>query len=269
VSTITEKDKDAQASSFPYLQTASGDIISEVSAIANHLARMNPSSGLLGATPFQQAQVNQWISWAQCLAPVVDVVATGITGDPKKLNKAAYDNGLKKIKDEAKTLNTHLKGKKFLVGDKLTLADLYCAYVLTPAFQLVLDAGFRKGMADVAKWFEAYVALPQVVKSAGHIKSCAKALKPAGEAQPAAASAPAKKDDDDLDLFGDDDEEDVEAAKKAAAAAKEAAKGKAKKVVIAQSLVMFEVKPLDSDTDLDELAKKILAIDMEGLYWKT
>ena len=158
VLTITEKEKDAKALGFPYLQTSAGEIISEASAIACHLARM--SSGLFGSTPFQEAQVNQWISWAQCLAPVVETVANGIMGDPKKLNKAAYDNGLKKLKEEAKALNTCLKGKKFLVGDQLTLADLVCAYVLTPAFQLVLDAGFRKGMADIAKWFEAYVALP-------------------------------------------------------------------------------------------------------------
>jgi glutathione S-transferase len=81
-------------------------------------------------------------------------------GDPKKLNSAKYNADLKKLKDEAKTLNTVLKGKKFLVGDSVTLADLVCGYVLTPAFQLVLDAGFRKGMNDVAKWFEGYVALP-------------------------------------------------------------------------------------------------------------
>jgi translation elongation factor EF-1beta len=96
-------------------------------------------------------------------------------------------------------------------------------------------------------------------------------LKPAGDAKPEAAKK-AKKEEDDLDdLFGDDDEEDAEAAKKAAAAAKEKAKGgkKPKKEVIAQSLVMFEVKPLDSDTDLDAMAKKILSIKMDGLYWKT
>ena len=58
-----------------------------------------------------------------------------------------------------------------------------------------------------------------------------------------------------MDLFGDDDEDDAEAAKKAAAAAKEKAKGKKKKEVIAQSLVMFEVKPYDADTDLDALAQ--------------
>ena len=76
--------------------------------------------------------------------------------------------------------------------------------------------------------------------------------------------------EDDLDdLFGDDDEGDAEATKKIAAAAKAKAVKKPKKVVIAQSLVMFEVKPLDSETDLDKLAARILAITMDGLYWKT
>jgi translation elongation factor EF-1beta len=32
---------------------------------------------------------------------------------------------------------------------------------------------------------------------------------------------------------------------------------------------MFEVKPLEAETDLDELAKKIFEIQMDGLYWKT
>jgi len=71
-------------------------------------------------------------------------------GDPKKLNIAKYNADLKKLKDEAKVLSTYLKGKKWLVGDKMTLADLVCAHALTPAFQLVLDAGFRKGMSDIA-----------------------------------------------------------------------------------------------------------------------
>ena len=136
----------------------------------------------------------------------------------------------------------------------------------------MFDAGFRKAMPNLAKWFETITSTPAFVKRFGVIKSCAKAMKPFdASATPAAKNAPAKADDD-LDLFGDDNEEDAEAAKKAAAAAKEKAKGgakKEKKVVIAQSLVMFEVKPLDSDTDLDVLAAQILAITKDGLYWKT
>ena len=81
----------------------------------------------------------------------------------------------------------------------------------------------------------------------------------------------AKKDDDDIDLFGDDDEDDGAAAKAAAEAAKKAAQGKKKKKeVVAMSLVMLEVKPLDSETNLDDLAKKIFGtIVKDGLFWKT
>ena len=73
-----------------------------------------------------------------------------------------------------------------------------------------------------------------------------------------------KADDDELDLFGDDDDEP-------AAKVKVEVK-KPKKVVIAMSLVMLEVKPLDSDTNLDDLAKKIFAEvtnEKGGLFWKT
>lgn len=59
-------------------------------------------------------------------------------------------------------------------------------------------------------------------------------------------------------MFGDDNEEDVAAAKASAEAAKAAAT-KNKKVVIAMSLVMLEVKPLDDTVNLDDVAKKIFA----------
>lgn len=40
-------------------------------------------------------------------------------------------------------------------------------------------------------------------------------------------------------------------------------------MVIAQSLVLFDIKPVDSETNLDKLAKDILNIKQDGLYWKT
>jgi len=154
------------------------------------------------------------------------------------------------------------------------VADLVCGCTLSTAFQLCLDPGFQKGMKNVTQWFDSFAALPQVVKAAGRVNLCQKAIKPQG-----CPDAPASKKEDapaakkevetvELDLFGDDD--DPEEAKKAAAAAKEKGQAaKKKKVVIAQSLVMFEVKPLDDQTSLDALAARIFKeITMEGLYWK-
>lgn len=113
----------------------------------------------------------------------------------------------------------------------------------------------------MTKWFKSFNALPEVVKAAGHVKVCTNSILPVGaveikKEQITEVKAEVKPDDDDLDLFGDDDgdEESAAAAKKAAEAAKEAAKKKTKKEVIAMSLVVLEVKPLDDTTILDDLA---------------
>jgi len=99
-------------------------------------------------------------------------------------------------------------------------------------------------------------------------------MKPPGDAKAAPAKAekaPAKKEEkDDMDdLFGSDSD-DGAAAKAAAAAAKAKATKKVKKPVIAMSLVMLDVKPVDDTTDLDALAPKIFKeITQDGLFWKT
>ena len=79
----------------------------------------------------------------------------------------------------------------------------------------------------------------------------------------------AEKDEMD-DLFGSDEDDGAAAAAAAAAKAAAEKKKKPKKAVIAMSLVMLEVKPMDDTIDLDALAKKLFSeITQEGLYWKT
>merc|ERR1712160_33522 len=61
---------------------------------------------------------------------------------------------------------------------------------------------------------------------------------------------------------------------KAAAPAKGAKAPAAKKeevkaVVEAKAIIIWEVKPWGEETDIDEMAKMILAIEMDGLFWKT
>ena len=50
----------------------------------------------------------------------------------------------------------------------------------------------------------------------------------------------------------------------------EEAKSKKKKAApIAKSIIVWEVKPWGEETNLQTLADKILAIEMDGLSWKT
>ena len=191
-------------------------------------------------------------------------VVLPILGVGRPVDNKAFTEGVKKLKEQAKVLENYLKGKDWLVGSKMTVADIYLGSSIATAFQLALDAGFRKAMPNLSKWFVKFTSDKAIVKRFGKIKACEKALKPADASafggkveNPFSAAAPKKGDTiDEDDLFGDDDKGDAEAAKKAAAKAKPGKK-KEKKPVIAQSLVMFEVKPLDSDTDLDAVAKRI------------
>jgi len=227
-----KKDKSLEAKhpslTLPYLKTSSGDIISTDSGIMGYIGRSSSGANLFGSTVFEEAKVNQWIAWAECIAPQVDHMTSMLFNPAKSADTKEFNASVDLIKKEVSSLNNALKGKKWLVGDSVTMADIACANVLTPAFQLVLDAGFRKGRADLAKWFESFIALPQVLSSAGAIKCIGKALKPfgadagAGKAEAAPAKKndkggkAAKKEEDEFDdLFGDDDD-DGEAAKKAA-----------------------------------------------------
>ena len=141
------------------------------------------------------------------------------------------------------------------------------------AFQTIFDAGFRKGMPHLTSWFERCMSNASFIKHIGHIKMTEKAMKswdpatkPTQAAPAKAASAKEEKptNDNDLNLFGDDNQDDnqddIAAAKAVVDANKAKANAKPKKEVIAQSLVLFEVKPLDDTTNLDDMAAKILAI---------
>jgi elongation factor 1-gamma len=85
---------------------------------------------------------------------------------------------LKNLKNDIKTINTALEGKKYLVGDELTIADVIVASNLMYSLQTVLDGGFRKAMKNIDSWAKSVYELPAFVSVHGHVKLCDKALKP-------------------------------------------------------------------------------------------
>jgi elongation factor 1-gamma len=81
---------------------------------------------------------------------------------------------------------------------------------MAPAFQTLLDAGFRKAAPKASAWFERVVKLHPIVATHGHIKACARALKPNIKAEvkvekvvakPKEEVKEAKKDVNPLDLL--------------------------------------------------------------------
>ena len=91
---------------------------------------------------------------------------------------------------------------------------------------------------------------------------------PVGVASTASPKQNADEDINEDDLFGGDDEANAEAAAELAKK-KPATEKKKKAAPVAKSIVLIEVKPMSDETDLDALATKILAIQKDGLFWKT
>jgi glutathione S-transferase len=137
---------------------------------------MNPGSGLAGNNVFESAVSDQWVAWAQILHSSVRRAADAVHGTTV-LDSKVFADLINNIKTQVKCLNTHLKGRTWIAGNHITVADIVCGVTLSSAFQLYLDAGLRKGFSDLGAWFERFVALPEVVKVAGNIKLCNKALK--------------------------------------------------------------------------------------------
>jgi len=160
------------------LETAEG-VLHGHNAISKYFCAL-AGGKFLGGSAVEKSHVDQWIAFSNTtLLPCVRTIGDAIFG-LATVTKADYDEASKNLKVHMKVLNTHLDGKKWLVGNEMTVADIVVVLVLQHAFQTVLDAGFRKTpiMKNVNAWAEACFALPAVIKVQGNVHMCAKPLKP-------------------------------------------------------------------------------------------
>ncbi|UJR16670.1 hypothetical protein I4U23_003570 [Adineta vaga] len=80
-----------------------------------------------------------------------------------------------------------------------------------------------------------------------------------------AAASNKDDDDDEFDVFGDEDEEESEQTKQRLAAYAERRANRP--VVIAKSSIVLDVKPLDDETNMEELEENVRSIELDGLLW--
>jgi len=186
----------------PVLETPEGNVF-ESNAIARHVARQNGGK-LYGASPIEQAQVDQWIDFssneielpsAAWIFPILNIVP---------FHKEATEKAKGDIKKALTILNNHLNTKTFLVGERVSLADIVVALSLYRLYAMVFDPGFRKPFPNVTRWYLTVLNQPQAIKVVGAVELCEKMQVAVETAAPAAvkeepkeeqpAAAPAKKE---------------------------------------------------------------------------
>jgi glutathione S-transferase len=101
-----------EAISTPFYETANGDLISESTAISYHLARSKPSAGLLGDSKFEQAQVHDWVCWAEEITPLVGQVSADVQAPAKNFNLKRYTENFDRLTQLVNNLGAHLSNKK-------------------------------------------------------------------------------------------------------------------------------------------------------------
>uniref|UniRef100_A0A8C5ABQ8 Eukaryotic translation elongation factor 1 gamma n=1 Tax=Gadus morhua TaxID=8049 RepID=A0A8C5ABQ8_GADMO len=178
----------------PAYQGDDGFCLFESNAIAHFLS----NEALRGATPQAAAQVLQWVSFAD--AEIVPPASAWVfpTLGIMHFNKQATEQAKEETKKVLSVLNQHLNTRTFLVGERVSLADVSVACAMLWLYKQVLEPAFRQPYPNVTRWFTTCVNQPQFKAVLGEVKLCEKMAqfdaKKFAEMQPKKESAPAKKE---------------------------------------------------------------------------
>ncbi|CAN7999836.1 unnamed protein product [Ixodes hexagonus] len=157
----------------PAFETREGSTthtITESNAIAYYVA----NDQLRGGSPIERAQVVQFLSFAdsEILPPACTWVFPCLGA--MQFNKQANERAKEDVKKILTYLNGHLLTRTYLVGERLTLADIAVFTALLPLYKLVLEPSFRAPYVNVNRWFDTLAHQPEFQKILGDVKLCDK-----------------------------------------------------------------------------------------------
>jgi glutathione S-transferase len=107
-------------------------MLTESVAIVLYLAEKYPAKGLLPTTLEGRAEVNRWLLFAATeLEQPLWRIARHTTLYPKERRLAAdIPLARQDFEDMAAVMEAHMRGRRFLVGESVTVADFVAAYTL-------------------------------------------------------------------------------------------------------------------------------------------
>ena len=134
-----QKSKEWRAKSLtgktPTLETPEGAFLNESAAIARYLAEIGEGK-LAGSSPYETAQINQWIDYVQTsLLPHFYPLLMATYGHGQT-DAEVFNHAMKEAKEVIRHVNSYLAegGKTQLVNNRITVADIYLAVPLILLF---------------------------------------------------------------------------------------------------------------------------------------
>ena len=150
-----------------------GFVLWESNAILQYLALKKPAGAALWPSDARrQADVGRWMFWEgahwapACGTLAFERVVKGILGQGGP-DPAVVARGEQEFKRVGGILNGALRGRKWLAGNDLTLAD----FAVGPWMALAQMAQYPvAGLTEIARWWEAFSALPGMKKALAQLQ---------------------------------------------------------------------------------------------------
>ena len=162
----------------PFLETKNGNISESISIEIFLAKKYKPE--ILGSNTFEHAKINQWIEFANCeIQNCAKELIYPIFKGKKPENKG-NENEDKKFKKYLSLLEKEFKkGNKFIMGNKLTLADIVLFRYLRFFFMFYLTEKIRNSLCPkLTLWFENIMNTQEAIEAYGRTLLCKKQLKP-------------------------------------------------------------------------------------------
>eukprot|EP00054_Salpingoeca_dolichothecata_P031508 m.263734 g.263734 ORF g.263734 m.263734 type:complete len:429 (+) comp27178_c0_seq1:189-1475(+) len=156
----------------PAFLTADGQPLFETNAICDYITKSG--KGNTGRDSYEEALIQQWVGVADNEIYPNSCTWVYPTFGIIQYNKTATEAAKESIKKVLAVLNDQLAPKTFLVGERVTLADISVACSLLQLYQQVLEPNFRKAYPHVNRWFTTCVNQPEFKGVLGEVKLATK-----------------------------------------------------------------------------------------------
>ncbi|KAJ3507808.1 hypothetical protein NM208_g15911 [Fusarium decemcellulare] len=137
-----------------------GFALSECIAIAIYITSQNEKTTLLGKTKQDYASILKWLSFFN--SEVLPRLGAWI--EPLKgvvpYNKKNVDEASREALRAFAVVESHLTRNTYLVGERITLADIFAASITLRGFQFFFDKKYREENPSLTRWFETVRSQP-------------------------------------------------------------------------------------------------------------
>ncbi|KAF5286052.1 hypothetical protein FQA39_LY16456 [Lamprigera yunnana] len=155
----------------PAFESSDGKCLQQSNAIAYYVS----NEQLRGKDDYEKAQVIHWMCFAEndilpasCawVFPILGII---------QYDKKSFERSKKDVQAALTILNAYLLTRTYLVGERISLADISVACNLLQLYTYVLEPKFREPFTNVNRWFTTIINQPNFCEVIGTVTLCTKA----------------------------------------------------------------------------------------------